>query len=207
MSKFISYLKDEQVLSDYLDRLYILKKLDFKRNHNIEKQNRGIDGVVHHKYIEYVVDEKAQLHYLNKDLPTFTFELSYKNNDGALKKGWLFDTSKATEYYFLVTGIFLKRGTTKLHTVDDIERVKVTSVHRGRLIALLASLKLRETTLVEYDTHFRRVKQYGRCEIEALDSRKQGLLYYTEHLQEQPMNVQLKLQFLIESGVAKKINY
>ncbi len=207
MSKFNSDLRDERILANYLDALYASEKLDFRRNFDIEKQHCGIDGILYHKDKEYIVDEKAQLHYLNKDLPTFTFELSYKNSDGKLKSGWLFDISKKTAYYFLITGIFLKRGTTNLCSADDIKRVKVTSVHRFKLISLLLQRDLSEAKLMEYDANFRSEKQFGRHEIEELDSRKEGVLFYTEHLEEQPMNVQLKLEYLIKSGVAKKLNY
>ena len=50
---------------------------------------------------DIVVDEKAQLYYVNKDLPTFAFEVEYMLN-GELKHGWLIDKGKMTKYYLLI---------------------------------------------------------------------------------------------------------
>ena len=103
MPNFKSDLEQEKILAKYLDSTYSEKKIEFERIFDLDKQHQGIDLKIFVNSNKYLVDEKAQLHYINLDLPTFTFELSYlKNTD--FKEGWLFDVKKRTQYYFLVTG-------------------------------------------------------------------------------------------------------
>ncbi|WP_370477318.1 hypothetical protein [Tamlana flava] len=175
-------LNQEQILHRYLALIYQSKKLKFENIANLEQQHRGIDVIINHNSEKHNIDEKAQLHYINKDLPTFTFELSYLNKNNELKEGWLFDSSKQTQYYFLVTGIFLKNKKTKLQNIDDIETVKITSVNRKKLINHLATNGLPRTKLEEYDFDIRTSNSFGKNIIPKLDGKKSGLIYYTEHL-------------------------
>lgn len=206
MSSFQFDLNQEQILNRYLDLIYKSKKLKFERIADLEKQHRGIDVIINHHSESYLIDEKAQLHYINKDLPTFTFELSYLNKNNELKEGWLFDGNKQTQYYFLVTGIFLKNKKTKLQNIDDIETVKITSVNRKKLLKYLAAIGLPRTKLEEYDYDIRTSNSFGKNIIPELDGKKSGLIYYTEHLPEKPVNLQLRLKHLIDCHVAKKFH-
>ena len=47
------------------------------------------------------VDEKAQLYYLNKDLPTFAFEIQFLRH-GFPTTGWLCNNCLDTDYYLLI---------------------------------------------------------------------------------------------------------
>lgn len=206
MSNFESDLNQESILSEYLDSIYNSKNLDFERISDINKQHKGIDIIIKHKSKEYIIDEKAQLHYLNADLPTFTFELSYLNNEDELKKGWLFDDNKLTMYYFLITGMFLKGDKKILISSDDFKKLKITSVNRQKLIYHLESIGLNESKLMEYDNELRTNNNFGRYSIEELNPEKEGLLFFTEHLSEKPMNLQLRLSYLINKEVAKRFH-
>lgn len=206
MSSFKSDLNQEAILSSYLDKIYKTKGIDFDRISDSEMQHRGIDIVIKEKTKEYFIDEKAQLHYINTDLPTFTFELSYLKNN-VQKDGWLLDENKLTHYYFLITGIFLKKEKNELLSYEDIEKVKITSVDRKKLRDHLDSMKLDKKTLLQYNLEFRKSKSYGKNTIAELNPNSEGLIYFTEHLAEKPINLQLRLSYLIEIGVAKKFHY
>ncbi|MBK8365378.1 MAG: hypothetical protein IPL24_17420 [Bacteroidetes bacterium] len=52
--------------------------------------------------VNLLVDEKAMVHYVNKSLPTFAFEVSFKLATGKEVEGWLLDKSKLTQYYIIV---------------------------------------------------------------------------------------------------------
>ena len=202
MSNFKKDLSHEKILAEYLDRIYSHKNMDFLRVDDDSRQHQGIDLIFNIHSKEYFIDEKAQLHYLNADLPTFTFELSYlKDND--LKEGWLFDRQKLTHYYFLITGIFLKNGIEHLSHADDICKIRITSVNRFKLIDHLASIGLHREKLQEYDEHFRKSSAYGSNKISEFKNSSCGLIYFTEHLAEQPMNIQLRLEYLLENKIAK----
>lgn len=206
MPSFKTDLEQETILSKYLDKIYNEKGFDFERIFDLDKQHQGIDVIMVTKSVQFFIDEKAQLHYINSDLPTFTFELSYLKN-GALKEGWLFDKNKLTQYYFLITGIFLKEGKNELADPDDIDNVKITSVNRDKLIEHLALMKLDKERLFQYDSKLRRDECFGKNIIPELNPKSEGLVYFTEHLVEMPINLQLRLDFLLETKVAKKLNY
>jgi hypothetical protein len=206
MSSFQSDLNQEQILSKYLDNIYSEKKIEYKRIFDLNMQHQGIDVIMTIDSKEYNIDEKAQLHYIGSDLPTFTFELSYLKNN-LNKEGWLFDEHKLTQYYFLITGIFLKKGKTILSTSDDIEKIKITSVNRQKLIDFLESKGLHKEKLLKYDSDIRESKTFGKNELAELNEKTEGLIYYTNHLSEKPINLQIRLKFLLDKELAKKFYY
>ncbi len=201
MSKFNEDLGKEKILGQFLDTIYKNLNLEFERVGDRSTQHRGIDLIYHHKNSIVHIDEKAQLHYLNKNLPTFTFELSYIK-ENMFKKGWLLDTKKQTDYYFLVTGIFLNGS--KLRLENDIERCKITSVSRKKLITHLGQLGLTEAKLEFYDHELRKNQQFGKHVIEEIGA-KHGSLHFTEHLAEQPINLKLRLDYLLSMKIAKRL--
>mgnify|MGYP000583021262 CR=1 FL=1 len=202
MSQFTKDLDQEKILSGYLDKIYAEKNIVFKRINNSDAQHHGIDIIIHACSNQYNIDEKAQLHYLNADLPTFTFELSYLKNN-VWKEGWLFNDKKQTHYYFLVTSIYLKDNKKELTHADEIDKIKITSVNRSKLISHLADIGLNKKKLQEYDKHLRERSAYGGFKVKELNSSSDGQLYFSEHLSEQPMNIQLRLKYLINNKVAK----
>jgi len=206
MTNFESDLKQETILGKYLDAIYKTKKIDFIRTNDLDQQHRGVDLIIKNKSNSYYIDEKAQLHYLNKNLPTFTFELSYLKNKEK-KEGWLFDDHKLTQYYFLITGIYLKDQKSKLTHFKDINRLKITSVNRKKLIDHLISVGLTKDKLNDYDSTLRSSHSYGTTNISELNPKSEGLIYYTEHLDERPINLQLRLKYLIDNELAKKFHY
>ena len=206
MPSFHSDLEQEGILSKYLDNIYKEKKIEFERIFDLDIQYQGIDLKIFVDSNQYLIDEKAQLHYINSDLPTFTFELSYIKNN-VIKGGWLFDSNKKTQYYFLITGIYLKEDKTELKTPEDIDKLKITSVNRTKLIEHLSSIGLNTSKLHKYDNFFRTNNSYGKNEIAELNQYSEGAIYFTKHLDEKPINLQLRLKYLIKAKVAKKFHY
>ncbi|MGF1557678.1 MAG: hypothetical protein ACFCUL_01135 [Flavobacteriaceae bacterium] len=201
MSKFKEDLRKEEVLGVFLDKIYKKLNIALTRVSDSAMQRQGIDLIYSHADETVHIDEKAQLHYLNRDLPTFTFELSYTK--GTLpRQGWLFDPDKKTDYYFLVTGILAKNK--ELTHASNITGCKITAVNRYKLINHLKTLGLTPEKLAFYDSELRENRQFGQHLIEELDP-KNGSLHFTEHLQENPINLKLRLDYLLEAKVAKRI--
>lgn len=84
---------------------------------------------------DIIVDEKATTHYINDDIPTFAFEISFVLPDGRVVRGWLFDETKETEFYLLIWPFARKRWKV---SKDDITRLKCLLISRGKLRAYLA---------------------------------------------------------------------
>ena len=175
-----------------------LKKYSYGRVSCLEDQIRGVDLVLRHKAFgkEYLVDEKAQLDYINECLPTFAFELCYEKN-GVRKKGWLFDSSKSTHFYALVTSIFSDEA-------GVFTSCTITFVNRKKLIHHLKGLNLTEHHL---DKLVREHKNHdGKKVLEVLCSKKEGYLFFsTQNKAEKPVNLILKLDYLIQKGIAKRL--
>lgn len=203
MSKFRQDLKQESILSEYLDEVYQNKGYKFSRQSDINLQHQGIDGFIYQENTPIAVDEKAQLHYINKTLPTFAFELSYLKN-GIWKKGWLTDPKKKTEAYFLVRGIYLN-GKSKLTNKSDISSVLITCVDRILLLQYLNQKGLSPTVMDEYDQKIRNSCSYKANEIPELNPVTEGKIYFTDYLQERPINLVLKIDNLEKNKVATTI--
>tara|TARA_R110002050_G_scaffold158191_2_gene286983 strand:+ start:9608 stop:10228 length:621 start_codon:yes stop_codon:yes gene_type:complete len=200
-STFLSDLEKEQILTNYLDIVYHTLGYHFQRITDLSRQLKGMDLVISLNNQDYIMDEKAQLHYLNKDLPTFTFEISYLKNR-THKIGWLLDSQKETDYYFLITGIMLHSS--NLHTIKDLASCKITSVNRQKLISYLSQINLTTERLQEYDFDIRNREIFGKTSIKEIP-RNKGCIYFSNQLNEQPINLQFRLAHLIEIGVAKQI--
>lgn len=144
----------------------------------------------------FYVDEKAQLDYVNESLPTFAFELSYHKN-GYQKRGWLFDISKKTHFYALVTSIFSDEE--KMFTSCNI-----TFVNRKKLIGHLENLRLTEEHLTKVIRN--NAQTNGKLILESLHPKKEGFLFFsTSNKAEKPINLVLRLEFLVEIGIAKRL--
>lgn len=199
-SNFEIDLKKEKQLSVFLDLIYDkhLKHYSFQRIQDLKEQFQGIDLILMNKDSQktYYVDEKAQLDYLNDDLPTFAFELNYLKR-GEVKKGWFFDATKKTDFYSLITAIYSDEP-------NKFTSCKVTFVNRNKLICFLIS---RQITLefLENTAEKSEIK-HGKIKISELDYKKEGYLFLSNlNKAEKPLNLILKLDFLIENGLAKRL--
>lgn len=207
-SNFKKDLGDEKILGNYLDTIYskIFNAEEFilTRVWDSERQNSGIDLIIHHLTSSqtFNVDEKAQLDYINLELPTFTFETSYLRN-GKLKQGWLFDDSKKTNYYFLVTSILCKGP----RISSGIESVKIHSIDRLKLKQLLTDKGLTKSVIGRYDSEIRNRGKSGAIRIKELHHIDEGRFYFSkDNKAERPINLVMKLSFLVRAGVAKVIH-
>jgi len=199
-SKFENDLKKEGYLSVFLDSIYEnhLKNYHFQRIHALKEQLKGVDLILTHKISEkiFFIDEKAQLDYLNDDLPTFAFELSYLKK-GKAKIGWLFDDAKKTDFYSLITAIYSDEP-------NRFTSCKLTFVNRKKLLGFLETRSITQTYLEQYAEKSSIV--HGKIKIPELDSKKEGYLFYsTRNKAEKPLNLILKLDFLIENSLAKRL--
>lgn len=197
-SAFNTDLAKEKRLAPLLNHCYQnhLCHYDFRRITNLKDQLLGVDVVFIHKKTgqEYFIDEKAQLDYINEDLPTFAFELYYYKK-GAQKEGWFYDENKKTDFYALVTAIY-----------DDKDRLfsscKITLVNRKKIQAILLQKGFQKNVFKNQHD----INNHGKICVEALNDRKEGYLFLsTKNKAEKPLNLILRLDWLLEMGVAKRL--
>ncbi len=197
-SSFSSDLAKEQRLAALLDSYYTksLKHYTFKRIASLKEQLAGIDVIFTHKHNgkNYGIDEKAQLDYVNEDLPTFAFEICYYKK-GVEKGGWLYDEKKKTDFYALVTAIY-----------DDGDKryssCKITLINRKKLQEVLTNRGLNEVALKS----FYNTKTHGKINVVGLNARNEGYLFLsTKNKAEKPLNLILKLDWLIQNNIGKRL--
>jgi len=141
-SSFVSDLNNEKRLAVLLNKYYkkYLKKYYFKRVSTGIEQRKGVDVKFIHKKTkqEFLIDEKAQLDYLNNNLPTFAFEIYY--------------------------------------------------------------------TKGECDKPGSAGREHGKIKVDFLNEKNEGYLFYSKsNKAERPLNLILKLDWLVRSGVAKRL--
>lgn len=234
-SKFNHDLKQEQILGRYLDKVYKYRGIENNLVRVVSKdstavtsdylatvasndlQSAGVDLVYSNPSknngFNYNIDEKAQLSRLNKSLPTFAFELSYMFN-GNQKKGWLFDATKTTHYYFLVTRIFLKNGLTKLSHEDQVAGCTITKVHRDNLKAMLCNSTItnpdsdsllkdfegQPLTALNCEVIADRLRAYenNSGNLKKIRLNQKMKVSYSGFLKEKPINIVIRLDHILE---------
>ena len=205
-SSFHHDLSKEEILSTYLDVFYedIFKSSEYsmERISDLNLQHKGVDLILSNKSKKYNIDEKAQLDYINSSLPTFAFELSYLKN-GDWKKGWLFDASKTTDVYFLITNIHTKESK---NLDSGLSKIKITGIYRDKLIDFLAEKGLTENLLYHLEKEIRETGNHGKIILKEMNPKTEGVLYFSkDNKNEKPINLVLKLNFLIKNNTGKII--
>lgn len=157
-------------------------------------QLKGID-VIFEKTSgnKYFLDEKAQVHYINKNLPTFAFEIDSIQR-GNLTPGWFLNQHYETTHYVLIwINANKEYDEKKVLTCDSIEFLDVMIVDRKKLITNLNSIISIQN--IQNISHFLRSNNvFGKGEKIA----SIGHWYYTEYLEEKPINIVLYKCFLID---------
>ena len=205
MNTFNKDLQKEKKLGKVLlDKVYKNKfnsRYKIERIDDINKQHQGIDLIITDLKTnnKSLIDEKAQLSYINKTLPTFAFELSYfKNNE--LKEGWLFDTKKLSDTYFLINAIKMDMSTS-LYT-----DCKIYSIKRKTLINFLNTLGLNKDTLYAFvsDSRVLLKKSDSLHNTNRLDViyNKNIKICISNFLDEKPANIVINLEYLLIEKIA-----
>jgi hypothetical protein len=178
----------EQEISAFLDSYFYPKKAnDFVRYNSKEDQLAGKDVSFSMSNAgSIIVDEKAATHYINKNIPTFAFELSFLLSSGSEVQGWLLDRSKVTEYYFLMWITAEKTWDLKK---EDIKEIQATLVSRKKIINYLSSITYDADKLQRANDKIRRNMLDG-----PLGKTYDSDIYFfsTQRLVEKPINIVIK---------------
>lgn len=132
VSKYKSDFSKEKEVGKFLDEFLYRKKFidnDFKRIENSEMQCDGIDIILD----ETNIDEKSQIYYAERPLPTFAFELW---NTTSKKIGWAINDDLKTEKYMLVW-INNTSGKGKEFTYKDIKEVECMLIKKEKITKII----------------------------------------------------------------------
>lgn len=205
-------MTNEQMLAKYLDEhFYSTGKFEkFERVTDKYQQLLGKDIIVTSSKLNLtntIIDEKNTSHYVNKDIPTFAFELSTLTKNGTLVEGWLTDPRKQTEYYLLAYPFAnLINPYDKVPTFKEITKVKLLLIKRDAILKFLESSGYNRESLINVSKIIREhVKsQEDNKEIkERMKSNKGFWFNETLHLSEKPINVIIPRNKLEELAILK----
>ena len=96
----------EGIVNDFLDKYFFndgFEKVQWVTDR--KKQISGIDIVLSSKKFgveDANVDAKSAVKYSDRDLGTYSLELSFINKNGVESTGWFVNDGLSTEYYFLL---------------------------------------------------------------------------------------------------------
>lgn len=199
-------LRNERQLQKFMDEKYVQltenKDYEISRVSDSKLQKQGDNLIRHQQNKELYIDEKAQLDYLNRTLATFAFEISYEKKDN-IKVGWFIDDEKLTDIYFLISSIRCK-DTQDLSTISACNLI---IVDRKKLLAWLTTKELGLERIRELSNALREKASHGRIDTEKLNSSTEGYFYFSkENKAEKPINLILRLDNLVELGMAVKLS-
>ncbi len=191
----------EHQLSRFLDT-YFYPWMRQHYRYNVERKSdkthqlKGIDVVINTGKENLNVDEKSQLYYINKNLPTFAFEVNFLNVQGQLTMGWLFNNDLETDYYLLIW---------PSANCEDLKSIKYTDftvldcllIKREKIRNFLFSKGWTSQSFFEEAKKLRTSELYGPTRIK---NETDFYLFYSnpEYYKEQPINIVIKKDTLIK---------
>jgi hypothetical protein len=181
----------EKEIAKFMDEKYYSTVVsEFIRFDDKENQLKGKDVSFTLEGLgNIIVDEKAQTHYINKNLPTFAFELSFLRQTGEWTLGWLFDKEKENDYFMLIWPFAKKEWDL---TKEDITKLDCILINKQKVIELLEKEGFTKEKIMIEEEKIRRENISGKI--------GEGNIYFfhTERLSEKPINVIIRKQKLIE---------
>lgn len=133
------------IISRILDKFFYVKTKDFERIFDKERQVLGIDTIFSLNDKRYICDEKAAIRYANRNLRTFSFELSFIDRSGHIKDGWLLDKNKVNDSFMLIWIDKAKKS--DFTSEDDILELEIALISKDRIIRYLDMCGLSSSVL------------------------------------------------------------
>lgn len=185
--------RGEKALGLFLDhyfypRLCEMEGFDaIQRINDANEQKLGSDiRIVKPRGETLIIDEKAQLHYINEPRRTFAFELSYYNDKTkSILDGWFVRNENKTDHYVLVWIDSARTNQLNRIVEDDFNEVTVAVVAKKRIMYYLEQLgyPIKRVKKIARDMRFNHNKNYFKLSEEAF-------IYYTkEGYEEKPINI------------------
>lgn len=139
-------IRGEKALGLFLDEFFypeFRKTEGFDRSeriYDIKTQKSGGDLLLFNKKgNSFIVDEKAQLHFINSPKPTFAFEISFiQEESGDVLDGWFVSKNNKTDYYLLAWINDAKTDKYYRLVAEDFLDVTVCCIAKQHIISYLS---------------------------------------------------------------------
>lgn len=183
--------KIESINNQYLDSKFYKSEVDSNIRITDKKlQVKGVDTIFNLNGKQYICDEKVAAHYINKNLQTFAFELSFINRSNDVQDGWIIDKSKLNNSFLLC---WLDKASSDNPTsIDEIEKSEIILVTRESILNYLNSINW-DINKLKLKTHSIR---YGK-DTKFGNILENGIKFsFSEKLVEKPINLILSREIL-----------
>jgi hypothetical protein len=181
----------EKEIAKFMDeKFYGRQVTGFIRFEDKENQLKGKDvSFTWGELKNIIVDEKAQTHYINENLPTFAFEISFIRAAGEWTLGWLFDKTKENDYFILIWPFASKKWDI---TKEDIEKLDCLLINKQKIIDLLEKEGFSRDKIMTEEERIRKENNPGKI------GSGNFYFYFTGRLAEKPINLVIRKEKLIE---------
>ena len=197
------------MVARFLDEHFYLAPLFEKAERVSDKheQLKGKDIVVSSSRLgltDAIIDEKDTAHYVNKNIPTFAFELSFMVYGNEVE-GWITDGSKETEYYLLLWPFAkLVEPVSKPPEFKEITKLNYLLVRRADIVKMLLDKGFDRDALMQKAREMRAIVHVyeDNQRLKAADKDAYGFYFmYTYFLAEKPVNVVIPRKKLEEIAI------
>lgn len=187
--------RGEKAISVFLDKYFYDKAREkrllayFERIYDAKLQIKGIDVLLDK---ERKIDEKAQLHYINRPLESFAFEIDYYSEEqNRIVDGWFVNVTNETEEYMLLWIDSAKTEKINRIVSEDFECVTANLLNKKHLKEYLIQLGITDQ-LLKKDAYEMRKKEIERIELSDDIYMRYSLDVYSE----KPINMVIKKNLL-----------
>lgn len=182
----------ERIVANFLDeKFYEKHTTNFERVNRKEEQVKGIDTIFKYNGETFLCDEKAAIQYRNKDLQTFSLELSFLNRRNDINNGWLLDSNKINDSFLFC---WLNKIKEPFNSKGDIEELEIVLVSRNQILDYLEELGWTASNLKIKDSKIRNNEKEYLGNI-----RKDGIKFSKSfQLVEKPINILIPKDILIK---------
>jgi hypothetical protein len=193
----------ESEVAKFLDKYFYPRHTkNLIRYTDIAHQMHGIDLQFDYNNVSnMLVDEKAAVHYANKNLPTFAFEVNFLLSSGQLADGWLHDKNKSTQYY-LLAWLWAKKDIG--FKAEEITKADLILINRKCIVDMLSENGATHEKAVEYSEEIRQKNEAG---AHYKNLNKPFYFFYSPQLAEKPVNIIISKNELIRLSIGRHIIY
>ena len=192
-------MEAERELAKFLDKHLYTKEI-FTRSNRTDNAFTQIDGsdiVISIPSLgikDAIVDEKASIYYINKDLRTFVLEISFLNRGYQIQEGWFVNDHLSTQYYLMQ---WIKANVADPWQVKEgnITEIECVLVSKKKLKDYFEREGYDKTRLIQLSQQMRASQQKMLA-----PSGKPYRFFFTQNLAEKPVNILLNKEEYIRLG-------
>lgn len=191
--------QNSRIITEWLEKNFYNKYVkNYSKKDDLINQVHGIDCTFEYNGREFKCDEKVAAAYINRELRTFAFELSFINRNNEIQDGWLLNEKLLTDSYLLVYINKAKKNI--LESINDIQETEIILLDKKDILEYLNDLGWSRNGLIIKNQQIRDTD--GQTEMGNI-WRNGCKFSYSKQLVEKPINVLIPIEELRKMNLIK----